>query len=113
MAEQHTLTVLISGSGSNLRALIRACASNHLPNTSIVRVIYNRKAAENGVGIAAAKEAGIPATYHNLLAFEKEDEKEYRKAHGIGVDEGLGEAQKREMKSKARERYDRASASLM
>lgn len=40
MAEsQHNLTVLISGNGSNLQALIDACANNTLPNTRITHVI--------------------------------------------------------------------------
>jgi phosphoribosylglycinamide formyltransferase len=37
--QQHNLTVLISGNGSNLQALIDACASNKLPNTRITHVI--------------------------------------------------------------------------
>lgn len=40
-----TLTVLISGSGTNLQALITACNNDKLPNAQIVRVISNRKAA--------------------------------------------------------------------
>jgi hypothetical protein len=36
---QHNLTVLISGNGSNLQALIDACASGTLPNTRITHVI--------------------------------------------------------------------------
>ena len=40
-----TLTVLISGSGTNLQALITACNDHKLPNAQIVRVISNRKAA--------------------------------------------------------------------
>jgi phosphoribosylglycinamide formyltransferase len=36
---QHNLIVLISGNGSNLQALIDACASAVLPNTRITHVI--------------------------------------------------------------------------
>lgn len=36
---QHNLVVLISGNGSNLQALIDACASGKLPNTRITHVI--------------------------------------------------------------------------
>lgn len=36
---QYNLTVLISGNGSNLQALIDACASGALPNTRITHVI--------------------------------------------------------------------------
>jgi phosphoribosylglycinamide formyltransferase len=40
MAEpQYNLTVLISGNGSNLQALIDACASDKLPNTRVTHVI--------------------------------------------------------------------------
>ena len=49
--------VLISGRGSNLRALINACAAEAYP-AEIVLVISNRPEAP-GFGIAAA--AGIPA----------------------------------------------------
>ncbi|KAH0543522.1 hypothetical protein FGG08_002190 [Glutinoglossum americanum] len=62
------LTVLISGSGTNLQALINACSSRILPSSSIVRVISNRKAA---YGLRRAEGAGIPTTYHNLLAYKK------------------------------------------
>lgn len=36
---QFHLTVLISGNGSNLQALIDACSSGALPNTKITHVI--------------------------------------------------------------------------
>lgn len=39
MAQQHNLTVLISGSGTNLQALIDACSTDALPNTKITHVI--------------------------------------------------------------------------
>ena len=39
------IIVMISGSGTNLQALIDAVKSNTLPNASIVKVISNRKAA--------------------------------------------------------------------
>jgi phosphoribosylglycinamide formyltransferase len=35
----YKLTVLISGNGTNLQALINACASSALPTTRIIRVI--------------------------------------------------------------------------
>ncbi|KAH0559536.1 hypothetical protein GP486_003948 [Trichoglossum hirsutum] len=62
------LTVLISGSGTNLQAIINACSSQLLPNTSIVRVVSNRKTA---YGLKRAENAGIPTTYHNLLEYKK------------------------------------------
>lgn len=65
-ASSHTrLTVLISGSGTNLQALIDACNTPALPNTSIVRVISNKKDVK---GLERAAAAGIPTKYHNLVA---------------------------------------------
>ena len=60
-----TLAVLISGGGTNLQALIDACASKLLPSTSIIRVISNR---QNAYGLKRAANAAIPTTYHNLIA---------------------------------------------
>ncbi|USP77849.1 hypothetical protein yc1106_05123 [Curvularia clavata] len=65
---QFNLTVLISGNGSNLQALIDACASGALPNTRIVHVISNRKAA---YGLERAAKASIPTSYHNLVPYKK------------------------------------------
>lgn len=62
------LTVLISGSGSNLQALIDACGSPGLPNAQIIRVVSNKKAA---FGLERAKKAQIPTAYHNLLEYKK------------------------------------------
>ncbi|KAI9781432.1 MAG: hypothetical protein M1839_006026 [Geoglossum umbratile] len=62
------MTVLISGNGTNLQALIDACSSNLLPSTSITRVISNRKGA---FGLKRAENAGIPTTYHNLLTYKR------------------------------------------
>ena len=39
------ITVMISGNGTNLQALIDAVKDRSLPNASIVKVISNRKAA--------------------------------------------------------------------
>lgn len=64
---QYNLTVLISGNGSNLQALIDACASGTLPNTHITHVISNRKAA---YGLERAAKASIPTTYHNLVSYK-------------------------------------------
>lgn len=62
------LTVLISGSGSNLQALIDACGTKALPNAHIIRVVSNKKAA---YGLERAKNAQIPTAYHNLLEYKK------------------------------------------
>ncbi|KAF2819372.1 phosphoribosylglycinamide formyltransferase [Ophiobolus disseminans] len=69
MAEsQYNLTVLISGNGSNLQALIDACASGALPNTRITHVISNRQKA---FGRERARNASIPDSYHNLVQYKK------------------------------------------
>ncbi|PQE11637.1 Phosphoribosylglycinamide formyltransferase protein [Rutstroemia sp. NJR-2017a WRK4] len=67
-------TVLISGNGSNLQALIDASRTT-LPYLKIVRVISNRKTA---YGLTRAKEADIPTTYHNLITgkYHTKDEKD-------------------------------------
>jgi phosphoribosylglycinamide formyltransferase len=59
------LTVLISGSGTNLQALIDAASAGKLGQTSIIRVISNKKSA---YGLQRAEKADIPTTYHNLLS---------------------------------------------
>ncbi|KAF2657287.1 phosphoribosylglycinamide formyltransferase [Lophiostoma macrostomum CBS 122681] len=83
------LTVLISGNGSNLQALIDACAGGKLPNARVTHVISNRKAA---YGLERARRAHIPTTYHNLVP--------YKKAHPDSIDA-------------AREAYDADLASLI
>ena len=60
------ITVLISGSGTNLQALIDAASASTLPGT-IIRVISNRKTA---FGLERAKKAGIPTAYHNLVSYK-------------------------------------------
>ena len=56
------VTVLISGSGTNLQALIDAQPSSPF---RIVRVISNKKDA---YGLTRASDANIPTTYHNIVA---------------------------------------------
>ena len=65
---EHTLLVLISGSGTNLQALIDACSSHALPSTRVCHVISNRKSA---YGLERARLADIPTTYHNLVSYKK------------------------------------------
>ncbi|KAI9650296.1 Bifunctional purine biosynthetic protein ADE5,7 [Ciborinia camelliae] len=67
-------TILISGNGSNLQALIDASQTT-MPYLKIIRVISNRKTA---YGLTRAQEASIPTTYHNLLAgkYHGKDEKD-------------------------------------
>lgn len=56
------LIVCISGNGTNLQALIDACADGTLP-ASIVLVVSNRKQA---YGVQRAEQAGIPTLYAPL-----------------------------------------------
>lgn len=68
MEQPTRVTVLISGSGTNLQALIDAQqASKFVEPVGFVRVISNRKAA---YGLERAKKAGIPTSYHNLKAYK-------------------------------------------
>ncbi|KJA20817.1 hypothetical protein HYPSUDRAFT_68143 [Hypholoma sublateritium FD-334 SS-4] len=66
------ITVLISGSGSNLQALIDALNTPALPNAEIVLVLSNRKAA---YGLTRAAEASppIPTAYLALQPYLKQN----------------------------------------
>ena len=55
MSQPASLVVLISGSGSNLQAIIDQCANNSI-NASICRVISNKADVK---GLARAEDAGI------------------------------------------------------
>ncbi|KAK4546021.1 hypothetical protein LTR36_002158 [Oleoguttula mirabilis] len=66
--EPARITVLISGSGSNLQALINACNTAALPDAQIVRVISDRKDA---YGLKRADVAHIATTYHGILPYKK------------------------------------------
>ena len=70
---KHRLTVLISGSGTNLQALIDACAAG-LIDADIVHVISNRR---NVKGLERAQNANIPTSYHNLVKYKNDDKKEH------------------------------------
>lgn len=56
-ARLASLVVLISGQGSNLQAILEACASGELP-ARVVAVIANRAEA---FGLERARRAGVPA----------------------------------------------------
>ncbi|KAH7102292.1 phosphoribosylglycinamide formyltransferase [Auriculariales sp. MPI-PUGE-AT-0066] len=62
------IAVLISGSGSNLQALIDACATGRIPNAEIVAVLSNRKAA---FGLERARKVGIATEYLALQPYLK------------------------------------------
>jgi phosphoribosylglycinamide formyltransferase len=70
MATRQTrITVLISGSGTNLQALIDAQEKILPKGAKIIRVISNKKDA---FGITRAQAANIPTSYHNLLKYKKD-----------------------------------------
>jgi folate-dependent phosphoribosylglycinamide formyltransferase PurN len=56
------LVVLISGNGSNLQAILDACADGGLP-ARVLAVISNRASA---YGLERARSAGVPAHVHAL-----------------------------------------------
>lgn len=89
--KQHNLTVLISGSGTNLQALIDACGSGAIQNARITHVIANKKDA---YGLTRAQTADIPTTYHNLITHG------YKKKYPDNID-------------RAREEYDVDLAKLI
>jgi len=64
---QAQITVLISGSGTNLQALIDAQAAGKLSDARLIRVISNRKDA---FGLKRAQMAHVPTSYHNLKKFK-------------------------------------------
>ncbi len=65
------LVVLISGNGSNLQAILDACASGELP-ASVVTVISNKPDA---YGLTRARNAGVEAVHFPKL--ENESRQEY------------------------------------
>lgn len=67
-ANTFNIAVLISGSGTNLQAIIDACARGTLPNAQIVHVVCNRRDA---YGLKRAESSNIPTTYHNLSTYKK------------------------------------------
>lgn len=61
------LVVLISGSGTNLQAILDAIRARVL-DAQVVLVVSNRKAA---FGLQRAQQAGIPTHYHPLKAYRE------------------------------------------
>lgn len=92
--KETRITVLISGSGTNLQALIDAQPTNKTPSqnqttpllpptTKITHVISNKKSAH---GLTRAQTASIQTTYHNLLKYKKDpqyagNDKTFRRAY--------------------------------
>ncbi|KAI9731047.1 MAG: hypothetical protein M1834_005510 [Cirrosporium novae-zelandiae] len=69
MSPDRRITVLISGNGSNLQALIDKAGTPDLPSITIVKVISNRVKA---YGRERARNAGISEEYHNLVKYKKD-----------------------------------------
>ncbi len=61
------IVVLISGSGTNLQAILDAVADGRLQG-EVVGVISNRRAA---FGLTRAEKAGVPAEVLGFLPFKK------------------------------------------
>ena len=68
MTDPARLTVLISGNGTNLQAVIDSINAAALP-AQVIRVISNRK---NAFGLERAHRANIPTRYHNLVKYKKQ-----------------------------------------
>ncbi|MCJ1350781.1 MAG: hypothetical protein MMC33_000762 [Icmadophila ericetorum] len=88
------ITVLISGNGTNLQALIDACAASTIPDAEIIQVISNRKAA---YGLQRAEKASIPTYYHNLIGYKKENPGLEESMLREGYDEALAQIVLKEM----------------
>ena len=69
------ITVMCSGSGTNLQALIDAAAAGKIPGGRITRVVTNRKDA---FATKRAEQAGIPTLYFNMVkeGFQRAGEKD-------------------------------------
>ncbi len=73
------LVVLISGNGSNLQAILDACASGELP-ASLVSVVSNKADA---YGLTRARNAGIEAIHFPKLENESRNEYDSRLSNYI------------------------------
>ena len=64
----NRLAVLISGTGTNLQAIIDATEAGVLPDTEVSVVVSNRKDA---YGLQRAEKHGIPTIYHPLAPYRE------------------------------------------
>lgn len=78
------ILVLISGSGTNLQAIIDACDTPKLPCSRITHVISNRK---NAYGLERCKNASIPTSILSLLPYKKQypDESDAREHYDAAL----------------------------
>ncbi|EWC46293.1 hypothetical protein DRE_04464 [Drechslerella stenobrocha 248] len=74
------IVVLISGSGSNLQALIDSASTSSLPSSRIVHVVSNRKAAY-GLTRAASSTPPIPTSYHGFPPYKTSHPSDPRAAY--------------------------------
>ncbi|OGH96777.1 MAG: phosphoribosylglycinamide formyltransferase [Candidatus Melainabacteria bacterium GWA2_34_9] len=70
-ASQKNIAVLVSGNGSNLKALINAVNTGKITNANIALVISNKK---NVNALKIAKDAEIPAVYIARDVFDSDEE---------------------------------------
>ena len=70
-ASQKNIAVLVSGNGSNLKALINAVNTGKITNANIALVISNKK---NANALKIAKDAEIPAVYIARDVFDSDEE---------------------------------------
>jgi phosphoribosylglycinamide formyltransferase 1 len=71
LTDPSRLVVLISGNGSNLQAILKACSSGELPAT-VVSVVSNKAEAQ---GLVRARNAGVEAIY--FAKQENESRRDY------------------------------------
>ncbi|KZT57471.1 phosphoribosylglycinamide formyltransferase [Calocera cornea HHB12733] len=88
---EKRIVVLISGSGTNLQALIDACASSSIPNARIVLVFSNRKAAY-GLERARTSQPPIPTGYLALVTYLKANPGKTRVDYDVAVAKSVLEA---------------------
>lgn len=64
----NRLAVLISGTGTNLQAIIDATEAGVLPDTEVAIVVSNR---EDAYGLKRAEKHGIPTIYHPFAPYRE------------------------------------------
>lgn len=75
------LVVLVSGNGSNLQAILDACAANRLP--ARVAAVFSNKA--EAYGLTRARNAGVEAVYFPLQENESRQEYDSRLAAQVAA----------------------------
>ncbi|MHB1354952.1 MAG: phosphoribosylglycinamide formyltransferase [Anaerolineae bacterium] len=65
----NRLAVLVSGNGTNLQAIIDACADGRLPDTQVVVVVSNHREV---FALERAKTYNIPALYHPFYPYRRD-----------------------------------------